>query len=67
MIDEVAWCEATARWREAVQPLVDARGLKSAEDLEMDDLMALAHGVLPDADPWEALYADYADDIEALR
>ena len=60
-------CDApSTRWRAAVQPLLDARGLESAQELDDGDLLELAGGAMPMATSWEALLAEHADEFAVL-
>lgn len=49
MLDVDAWDARARRWRDAAQSWVEARGLDSTAELDVDHLLKLAHGALPSA------------------
>ena len=55
MLNLEAWEAQAARWRAAVQPMLDAYGLESAQELDDSGLLELANSAMPMATTWEAL------------
>ena len=66
MINHEEWEAQAARWHAAVQPMLDARGLQSTQELDDSDLLELANNVMPMATTWEAFHAEHFDEFEML-